>query len=557
MDDHGKNSLTSIERFIEVLSSEEDSDEAIGKALFAVSEDFGIGRVIGKLNIPVGKQQEHPVEERFVFFTSDEGFDKSSAFEMSYPADNNGMIRMTAYAMPDRAFSEETKEKLRSILNVMNLHFGRSYLVKKAEKGALTQLLTGLPNASGYLREVGKKYVMGTIEGFVAYYFNLKGFGLVNKRFGQREGNEILCRYVATVKQFFKGDELFGHLGGDNFVALIHKGPRNEAFQNILAGVEVYGIQDGVRIPLKITATAGFMPVEMPCAVDRIIGGPSEALAYAKRTKQTLVELTDKLSEEVSRAKAIEQNFQKALANNEFTVFYQPKVNSVTGEIIGTEALTRWFENGRLIPPMVFVPILEQTGQIADLDLAMLELVCKDIAAWKAHGYAAVPASVNFSRKDLSDPVLPEKILGIITKYGIERHEIIIEITETTSEEEQDQMAVFLNRLKDYNIISSIDDFGTGYSSLSVLREFPVGEIKIDRSFINRELGETDEIIIRSIIDMAGKLNIDVITEGVEQVEQKDFLHRLGCDRIQGYLYDQPLPKDKFEARMKEGKYKV
>ena len=102
-----------------------------------------------------------------------------------------------------------------------------------------------------------------------------------------------------------------------------------------------------------------------------------------------------------------------------------------------------------------------------------------------------------------------------------------------------------------------LDDFGTGYSSLSVLREFPVGEIKIDRSFINRELGQSDEIIIRSIIDMAYKLNIDVITEGVEQVEQKDFLHRLGCDRIQGFLYDQPLPKDKFEERMKEGCYKI
>ena len=557
MDDHNRNSLTSIERFIDILSSEEESESTVGKALFAVSEEFGIGRAIGELTIPVGKQQEFPVEERFVFFTSDEGFDKSSAFEMDYPAENNGTIRMTLYAMPGRSFTEERYGELRSILNILNMHFGKSYLIKKAEKGALTQLLTGLPNASGYLREVGKKYVMGSIEGFVAYYFNLKGFGLVNRRFGQREGNAILCRYVGAVKPFFKDDELFGHLGGDNFVALVHKGPRNEEFQKLLAGVEIFGIQDGIKFPLTIAATAGYMPVEMPCAIDRIIGGPSDALAYAKRTKQSLVEMTDNLSEEVNRAKAIEQNFQKALANNEFTVFYQPKVNSVTGKIIGTEALTRWFENGRLVPPMVFVPILERTGQIADLDLAMLELVCRDIAAWKERGNAAVPASVNFSRKDLGDPYLPEKILGIITKYGIERNEIIIEITETTSEEEQGQMAVFLNRLKEFNIQSSIDDFGTGYSSLSVLREFPVGEIKIDRSFINRELGQTDEIIIQSIIDMAEKLNIDVITEGVEQVEQKDFLHRLGCDRIQGFLYDQPLPKDKFEERMKEGCYKI
>lgn len=187
----------------------------------------------------------------------------------------------------------------------------------------------------------------------------------------------------------------------------------------------------------------------------------------------------------------------------------------------------------------------------------MLELVCKDIAAWKEAGRHVVPVSVNFSRRDLTDPELSNKIVGIIQKYGIDQHEIIVEVTETTSEEEQAQMAHFLEQLKDFGVETSIDDFGTGYSSLSVLREFPVGEIKIDRSFINRQLGESDEIIIQSIIDMAKRLNIDVITEGVELVEQRDFLHHLGCDRVQGYLYDKPLPKDQFEKRLIQGNYQL
>lgn len=557
MEDHELQQLASMERFVELLTTERDSDQAINEAFFSVSEQFGIGRVVGALDIPAGKHQEVPVAQRFVLFTSEDGFDRNHECSTSYPAEKDGTMTFTAYAMPGRTFDDVAQQHIKTLLGITNLHFGKSYLTKKAEESALTQMLTGLPNSNGYLREVGKKYVMGTIEGFVAYYFNLKGFSLINKRFGQREGNEIIIRYAEEMKRFFLEDELFGHLGGDNFVALVHKGPRSEQFQHMLEGVKIYGMQDGIKVPLTISAVAGYLPIELPCAVDRIIGGPAAALSYAKRSKQMLVELTDQLSEEISRAKTIEQTFHKALANNEFTVFYQPKVNSVTGKIIGTEALTRWFENGRMISPAAFVPILEQTSQITELDLAMLELVCQDIAAWKAQGNETVPASVNFSRKDLSDPELPDKILAIINKYGIQRSEIVVEITETTSEEEQGRMADFLNRLKDLGIETSIDDFGTGYSSLSVLREFPVNEIKIDRSFINRDLGSSDEIIIQSIIDMANKLKIDVITEGVELVEQKDFLHRLGCDRIQGFLYDKPLPKDKFEQRMKEGYYKI
>ncbi len=243
------------------------------------------------------------------------------------------------------------------------------------------------------------------------------------------------------------------------------------------------------------------------------------------------------------------------MENNEFVVFYQPKVNTVSGDIIGAEALARWYENGRLVSPGGFIPYLERAGKVNKLDLFILETVCQDIEAWKAKGRKAVPCSVNFSRKDLKNPELPEKIMSIINEHGIAKDEIIIEVTETSSEEEKELMMRFLNKLKEFGIESSIDDFGTGYSSLSALREYPIGEIKIDRSFINKELNENDEVIIKSVIDMAEKLHIDVITEGVEYVSQKEFLHKLGCDRVQGFLYDQPLPKNEFEERLLKGNY--
>lgn len=545
-----------LERFITAIAEEEGSPQAIERGALSISDDLNIGRIIVSVDIPAGPTDENEHHETMKLFTSEDGFDKTENCEILHETKESGKVSVTACALPGRTF-DGVRSTVTAVLELVYMHFSRYMLGRRVEKSAMTQMLTGLPNTGGYLRKVGEKYVMGTIAMYDAYYFNLKGFGLVNKRFGQREGNEILIRYVTAMREFFKEDELFGHLGGDNFVALVQKGERSMEFQKLLQGIKTYGVHDGMQIPLTIQAVAGVMPIEMPCPVDRVIGGPAVAIAYAKRTKQPLVYLTEQLNDEVNRAKSIEQGFHKALKNKEFTVFYQPKVNSVTGEIIGCEALTRWFENGRMVPPAAFIPVLEQAGQITELDLAMLELVCQDIAGWKEGGHKAVPASVNFSRRDLAHPELADQILGIINRYGIQKDEIIIEVTETTSEEEQASMASFLNSLKEYGIETSIDDFGTGYSSLSVLREFPVGEIKIDRSFINHSLEGSDEIIIKSIIDMAEQLSIDVITEGVECVDQKDFLHRLGCDRIQGFLYDKPLPKDQFEKRLLSGNYEI
>ena len=301
----------------------------------------------------------------------------------------------------------------------------------------------------------------------------------------------------------------------------------------------------------------GYTHIVPPISINRIISDPAMALANAKRNKKQIVELTEDISYQSIRAKVIEQSFEKALNNNEFVVYYQPKVNSITNEIIGCEALTRWFENGQMIPPMAFIPVLENSGKINKLDLYVLDKVCEDVRNWIDLGRKAVPVSTNFSRKDISDPELPDRILEVIRKYDLPKELIVIEVTETASEEEKDQMVNFLGNLNKNGIETSIDDFGTGYSSLSVLREYPINEIKIDRSFINKKLNESDEIIIHSIIDMAKKLDIDVITEGVEIVEQKDFLHNVGCDRLQGFLYDKPLPKEEFESRLLKGRYDI
>ena len=193
---------------------------------------------------------------------------------------------------------------------------------------------------------------------------------------------------------------------------------------------------------------------------------------------------------------------------------------------------------------------------VASLDLYVLKKTCEYIKEWQDNGISPVPISVNFSRRDLGFKDLAKEIMDTIDSYGIDRKYIEIEVTETASEDERVLMTNFLSRLKEGEIATAIDDFGTGYSSLSTLRDFPVSVIKIDRSFINNEeLNSSDEIVLRNIVTMANELGIDVVTEGVERPDQTQLLKNIGCHVVQGFLYDNPMPKKDFEKRLQKGVY--
>ena len=548
-----------LKSYIEILFENKESIKAISDAFSLLADDLHIGRIEGDI---IGTESESEIAalaENKVPYTSDKGFDPSKEYIFEFKTITGKEGKMHVYPIPNYEFTPEDEEYIKMVLEISDIHLNRAVAYQEIQESLLIQNLSKLPNAAGYMKKIAKKCAMGTIGNYDSYYFNLSGFGLVNKRFGGMEGNRIIIRYSNKLREYVTDDEVLGHLGGDNFVALIKKGENSKKFQQMLNdGIVVDATHpSGENVKLKIESNAGFMHVLDNASKDSIMAGPAIALAHAKATKKKLVELTDEISEAAVRSKSIEHSFERALANNEFVVYYQPKVNSVTGEIIGCEALARWYENDRLINPMSFIPILERSGKIVMLDLFILETVCRNISDWKKMGKKAVPCSVNFSRRDLADKTLPKKIMEIVRKYGVDKSEIVIEVTETASEDESMQMIDFLGKLKEYGVETSIDDFGTGYSSLSALREYPVSEIKIDRSFINKKLGTSDEIIIRSIIDMARQLNIDVITEGVEKIFQKDFLHKLGCDRLQGYLYDKPLPQVLFEEKLNRGRYEI
>lgn len=548
-------------RFLSVLESSENTYDVAGRAVEEVADLLHIGRICAHFSLsptllsPQGSEHDHELYCRIGTITGEPSYEKT------YHTAEGAEVVYNVWPSADsfRAWTEEELRDIDCILNLIFMHNGRFRLIGKMNQVAMTNYLTGLPNSGGYAARIRQLFDAGKLRGYHAFAFNLKGYGLINRRFGNREGDSILKRYAAFLLEFLEPDEVLSHFGGDNFSALVRREKATE-FLNILSGTVLYGTLDGRRVPVRIQAVAGALDIdESVHAPGQVIDNCQLALQLAKnQLNKPYVYVSEEMNERIFREKKISAHFHDALRAEEFQIFYQPKVDTKTYEIAGAEALVRWFWDGKIVSPAEFIPIIEREGTVTDLDLYMLEHTCLDIKDWLSRGLEPVTISVNFSRRDISDPLLAQKILNIIDRSGIDRKYIQIEVTETTGEEETARLVQFLSLMRNLNIETAIDDFGSGYSSLNTLRNFAVNVIKIDRSFIaNNSITKKDEIVLHNIIDMARELKIGVITEGVEHWDQLQLLHKVGCYMIQGFLFDRPMPKEEFETRLKKKVYEL
>ena len=255
----------------------------------------------------------------------------------------------------------------------------------------------------------------------------------------------------------------------------------------------------------------------------------------------------------------IQQLFPTALKEEEFRVFYQPKIDVNTGELIGAEALCRWFHDGKIIPPMDFIPVLEQSTDICKLDFYMLDHVCADIRKWLDEGKEVVRISVNLSRKHMMDYDLLQHIIDIVNKNNVPHKYIEIELTETTTDVEFKDLKRVVRGLQKAGISTSVDDFGMGYSSLNLIKEIPWNVLKVDKSFLpaDDDVDSTRSIMFKYVVAMAKELGLECIAEGVETQTQVEVLRDNRCELAQGFFFDKPLPISDFEQRLTEHKYQV
>ena len=541
----------SFENFVQILSEEEITPEISPSALADVAKDFSLRSIVAIVSeLKTSDTASTPDVIIPLFGPVPEN--EAPAYLFKHILAGKKSIVYNVYLRNDKSWNEEEYKTFAIIIDILVIHMERFLLEKVVRDSALTQYLTGLPNSGGFIAHATKLMENKEIMNYDSFYFNLKSYGLISRRYGLAEGDEIMKRYASKLREFCEEDEIIAHFGGDNYTALIKK-DRTKKFLKFLSSVPVYGEKNGKKEEFKIAAVTGIY------AVDESLKEPGQLISravmacnYAKNVaNKPYVFVNKAMSTRIYRQKQIEDRYEEALENDEFRIYLQPKVDIESGLIIGAESLARWFCNGVVLYPTEFVPILEQEGMVASLDLYVLKKSCEFIKKWIEIGIEPVQISVNFSRKDLSYKNLAKEITGIIDENGVDRKLIQIEVTETASEDERLLMTSFLRTLKDMGVQTAIDDFGTGYSSLSNLRDFPVSMIKIDRSFINNESVNTnDEIVLRNIINMAGELGIEVLTEGVERQDQIELLKSVGCKYAQGFLYDNPMPEFDFEKRL-------
>ncbi len=405
-----------------------------------------------------------------------------------------------------------------------------------------------------FFKFIDDMIAVGQLEKYAACRFDMKRFSVVNHQFGRAMGTQIMNKFISELQKELGEDGCVCRVQGDTFTMLFRK-ERLPFVTKYLEGtlVEV-GLKDKKKAMLS--AYAGYYEITEPKSGEVIMDRIGMAWNMAKHIQRVpYVFFDEKLMQAVEDEKWVESVFEEALKNEEFLVYYQPKVTLKTYRLNGAEALCRWKHNGEMILPYRFIPVLEQSHLICDLDFYVLEHVCRDMGRWLAEGKKLVKVSVNLSRVHLGDMNLVEHVLEIVDKYGVPHEYIELELTETTTDVDFRELKQIVIAFRTQGFSVAVDDFGVGYSSLNLIREMPWKVLKIDKSFLpegNEDAEEDSQkrVMLKHIIGMAQNLGLECIAEGVETTEQVTILKENNCYHAQGYLFDKPLPVEEFEDRL-------
>lgn len=405
--------------------------------------------------------------------------------------------------------------------------------------------LTGLYNRRALLNDLECLIKENKNKGtFALLSIDLDRFKYLNDTLGHLAGDQILIQVAERLSEFNKENIKVFRLGGDEF-SILFEGSRKEATllaQKILSlftksfylHYQEYFISPSIGISMY--------PHDGKDA-ETIIKNADEALFRVKeRGKAHFQFYRTEMNSAGTHIVSLETHLRKALARDEFILYYQPQVNLSTGKVKSFEALIRWDSKELgMISPADFIPLAEDTGLIIPIGNWVIDTACKQIKAWSELGKSGIKIAINISPKQFLQPKLVETIQGSIRKYDIKPSLLEIEITEGAMQDTAETSPI-LKSLKELGVTISIDDFGTGYSSLNYIKQFPIDVLKIDQSFVRDVINsEKDAAITTTIIHLANSLGIEVVAEGIEEKEQADFLMRAKCHKGQGYLFSRPI----------------
>ncbi len=449
--------------------------------------------------------------------------------------------------------SEEI-EQLDTLLRIILGFVSRKRLLRKLEEFGFFDI-DGYQNFRAFARYLDIANSENRLGGKVAFHIDLHNFAIVNHEIGRENGNTVLNNYYKMLQDTVGDTGIIARLGGDKFIGVFDRSIKRKVF-DIFSGVPVPYSEVGNK-KIKVSAAAGIYMLPNPYMMkgygdimDKIM---LSSIAAKKQSGSSIVIYEDKMKSERERVKKVQTEFRNAIEQEEFAVFYQPKVDIGTRKITGAEALCRWIKGGSIIPPIEFIPILEINTDICDLDFYMLEHVCQHIRKWLDEGRNVVRISVNFSRKHLVDVDLLEHIISVVDKYNVPHEYIEIELTETTTDVLFRDLKRVVCGLQEQGIWTAVDDFGIGYSSLNLIRDIPWNVLKVDKSFVPQSIDEEDSIsnkMFKHVISLAHDIGLECVIEGVEKIDQLEILRKNNCNIAQGYFFDRPISLEVFESRL-------
>lgn len=444
-------------------------------------------------------------------------------------------------------------------LSVFLLIYGYRMLRKNHKqliKLAYYDPLTGAYNTVRFMQEM--RDVLSGTEQYSVCVMNIHQFKFINEIFGRVQGDKLLCHVSRVLKESVNPGEYFCRDTGD-FFWMILKGQDEE-----MIGRRLYAIMEKIsRFSLsqhhnyQIMLYCGVAVRRDDSSAEMMMTHAMFALQTAKGTDRNNVWFYDvELHKQETLQNYIESHMHQALKDKEFRMFLQPKMDMRTGKLGGAEALVRWIpKDGTIIYPNQFIPLFESNGFCSSLDMYMVENVCRKIREWIDAGITPVPISVNQSKILFYEEDYVENLCAVLERYRIPGDLITLEILEGLAAGNIDELNEKIDQLKEKGFRISMDDFGSGYSSFNTLGKLHIDELKMDRVFLSAITGKEDErqeIIMAQVVDLAKKLRISTVAEGVETKENETLIRTLGCGYGQGYYYSRPIDEDEFDRKYME-----
>jgi diguanylate cyclase (GGDEF)-like protein len=417
---------------------------------------------------------------------------------------------------------------------------------------SLTDELTGLPNRRLFADRLERALTFGTRRGLTSavLLIDLDRFKEVNDTLGHDYGDALLRCVATRLSSAFRDSDTVARFGGDEFAVLLPEVTDETAAirqaERCLALLREPFVVRGFTLGVDASIGVVLSPHHGDVA-DELLRAADVAMYEAKAGRRGVLVYERSLDGHSPSRLALLGELRLALQEEQLVLHYQPKVDVALGQVTGAEALVRWQHPERgLVPPSEFIPVAEGTGLILPLTMYTLEAAVAQMRDWLDRGHA-IQVAVNLSPRCLLEPALPEQVRQLLDRHGVPARLLRLELTESTVMADPQRALTALTELRELGVAISIDDFGTGYSSMSYLKQLPVDELKIDRSFVMDMLAEGhDAVLVRSSIDLGHNLGLAVVAEGVEDEETLNALKLLGCDVVQGYHLARPMPASSF-----------